>query len=88
MKDDIFDLEQSIMNCWSVVEDIKLLNENVCDRPKPLTEDEISNILIGLESLYQLKFDKLWANFEKVCADYHKYRKVAEEVYNSMDDGK
>jgi hypothetical protein len=32
-----------------------------------MTEDELSNVLIGLESIYNLKFQRLWQAFEKVC---------------------
>jgi hypothetical protein len=87
-KADIFELEQSIMQCWSVVDDIKLISQQVYDRPKPLTEDELGNLLIGLESIYQLKFDKCFAEFEAVCRDYHKFRKTHEFVQNAKDDGK
>ena len=57
-----FDLEQDIQQCWSITQDIKLLNESVLERS--LSTDEISNVLIGLESLYELKFLKLWETFE------------------------
>jgi hypothetical protein len=86
--DNIFDLEQSIMQCWGVVDDIKLLTQQVYDRPQPLTEDELGNILIGMEALYQLKFEKCFNEFEAVCRDFHKYRKVYEVVERAKDDGK
>lgn len=57
-----FDLEQDIQQCWSITQDIKLLNESVMERA--LSTDEICNILLGLESLYELKFLKLWETFE------------------------
>jgi len=82
--DKIFDFEQSIMQCWNVIDDIKLVTQQVYDRPKPLTEDELGNLLIGLESMYQLKFEKLWSEFEDICKDYHKYRKIAESVQDDM----
>lgn len=58
-----FDLEQDIMNCWSVVDDIKELNRCMLDRRK-LTEDEVSNYLLGLETIYQVKFERLFETFE------------------------
>jgi hypothetical protein len=58
-----FDLEQDIMNCWSVVDDIKELNRCMLDRRK-MTEDEISNYLLGLETIYQVKFERLFETFE------------------------
>jgi hypothetical protein len=88
MKKDIFDLEQSILQCWNVCDDIKLLSEQALDRKTPFTEDEWANILIGMQSLYQLKFEKCFAEFESVCSDYHKYQKVYEIVQQTKDDGK
>lgn len=69
MKDatDRFDLEQNIMKCWSVTEDIYLLYENVME--KEMTKDEISNVLLGLHQLYELKFNKLFDNFETLVHD-------------------
>jgi hypothetical protein len=64
-KRDRFDLEQDIMNCWSVVEDIKELNRCMLDRRK-MTEDEISNYLLGLETIYQVKFERLFETFDMV----------------------
>lgn len=58
-----FDLEQDIMNCWSVVDDIKELNRCMLDRRK-MTDDEVSNYLLGLETIYQVKFERLMETFE------------------------
>jgi len=64
MKFDRFDFEQQLLECWGVTKDIKTLREALCDRSPAMTGDEIANVLIGLESLYELKFDKLWGMFE------------------------
>jgi hypothetical protein len=72
---DRFDLEQQIMNCWNVVEDIKLLDLYVLEgKPEggEMTKDEISNYLLGLESIYQLKFDQLFNTFSTLV----KQRKI------------
>ena len=58
-----FDLEQDIMNCWSVVDDIKELSRCMLDRRK-MSEDEISNYLLGIETSYQVKFERLFETFE------------------------
>jgi len=55
-----FDLEQEIMGCWNIVDDLKILT----GRWDSLSEDEKLNILIGLSNLYQLKFDVLFSTFE------------------------
>lgn len=61
---DRFDLETQITNASLIVEELKLLNEGVLERD--LSKDDISNILIGLATLYELKFDKLINSFEQL----------------------
>ena len=51
------------MNCWSVVDDIKELSRCMLDRRK-MSEDEISNYLLGIETIYQVKFERLFETFE------------------------
>lgn len=58
-----FDLEQEIMNCWKVIDDIDLLAEGVCEGT--LTQDQIANILIGMKDLYNMKFEKTFGIFEE-----------------------
>jgi hypothetical protein len=63
---DRFDLEQQILDCWKIVDDIKLLDKNVLEgkiEGGNLTQDEISNYLLGLESIYELKFEQLFDTF-------------------------
>jgi hypothetical protein len=68
---DRFDLEQQIMTCWNIVEDIALLNTGVLEgRPdgNTLTQDEISNYLLGLESIYSLKFEQMFDTFSTLVS--------------------
>jgi hypothetical protein len=58
------DIESKIMDCWSVINDIQILNEAVLE--KDLTTDQISNVLLGLESLYELKFQRLFEDYKKL----------------------
>lgn len=60
-----FDFEQQMLECWNVTKDIRTVYEGVCDSSPAMTEDQISNALLGLETLYELKFNKLWAMFEE-----------------------
>ena len=66
---DRFDLEQEILECWKIVDDIKLLDKNVLEGKVEggnLTQDEISNYLLGLESIYELKFQKMFDTFSSL----------------------
>ena len=67
MRPDRFDLEQHIMDCWNVVEDIKLISQ-VTDR-REMSEDELANALLGLETLYQLKFERLFDTFSNLVSE-------------------
>jgi hypothetical protein len=69
----IFDLEQEIMNAWHVVDDIDLLYENVIETD--MSTGDIANVLLGLESVYNMRFQKLFNTFEDICKEYHAMRK-------------
>lgn len=58
-----FDLEQQIMDCWRITDDMKILTEEVIEGD--FSKDQIANVLIGLEQLYTLKFDKMFRTFEQ-----------------------
>ena len=64
---DRFDMEQEVMKCWNVVEDLKVLHEGVLE--KELTRDQISNILLGLGEIYQLRFEILFDTFEQLTSN-------------------
>ena len=57
-----FDLEQEIMSCWNITTDLDVVYqaEHLYDN-----QDKMQNVLLGLMSLYELKFAKLWNTFEE-----------------------
>ena len=72
----IFDLEQEIMKAWHVIDDIQLLNENVIETN--MSTDDIINTLLGLESIYHMRFLKLFDVFEEVCEEFRAMEKTDE----------
>jgi hypothetical protein len=80
---DRFDLEQDIMNCWQVVDDLKTLTKRYLDGPK-MTEDEVANVLIGIESLYQIKFEQLFATFEQCIKNNELTPKQTDLFYQNV----
>lgn len=57
-----FDLEQQIMGCWNLVDDLDyILDDNA--------NDATMNIVLGLKTLYQKKFEKLFSTFEDCIAN-------------------
>ena len=65
---DRFDFEQQIMKCWNITEEIELLNEQVLENDT-FTKDEISNYLLGLHTIYEVKFNKLFDQFSEMVKD-------------------
>ncbi len=68
-----FDLEQDILNCWSVTTDIDLLYKNVMETE--MSKDDIANVLLGIKCLYEMKFNRAWSEFEKVTSEYYEFKK-------------
>ncbi len=64
MNKDRFDLEQEILDCWSITDDLDVI---IASEHLNL-DDEILNILIGLKSLYQLKFQRTFETFEQLVS--------------------
>ena len=62
MKNDRFDLEQQIFDCWHVTDDLDILFEAILD--KEIDRDKIANIVLGLKELYHLKFERTFETFE------------------------
>ena len=70
-KFDRFDFEQQIMECWNVTSDIRTVSEYLMDAPLEADrEDKIANMLIGIEALYEAKFDKLFRQFESLVREH------------------
>ena len=61
---DRFNFEQDIYKCWHIVDDLKQLTEMVVDRD--ISTDDIANVLLGLQTLYDDRFKQLVENFESL----------------------
>ena len=73
-----FDLEQQIMDCWGIVDDIKCLSK--IEEIRSMTQDERQNYMLGLETIYQAKFEILFDLFEKFIKEYYERTKKAGPV--------
>jgi len=85
MNDKQFDLEQGILNCWNICEDMKIVAENVLEA-KTVDRDKLANILIGMADLYQLKFEKTFSDFEETIKYYYDQRKELKELVAKIED--
>ena len=80
---DRFDFEQQIMACWNVTSDLKDLNEALLE--SDLTKDQISNILTGIEQLYQIRFNKLFRQFEDLVRENARHLDRDYDVINEFN---
>jgi len=65
---DRFDLEQQIMECWNIVEDIDVTTSHFVDNPKwahipPDVCDALMNKYFAIKELYEIRFERLWETF-------------------------
>lgn len=58
-----FDLEQSILKAWNVVDDLELLYERVMEGEE-INRDELANILLGMVGVSNMRFEKCFSIFE------------------------
>ena len=68
----VHDLEQHIMDCWSVCDDISTVFKQVGDGDREPTTDETMNVLLGMQQLYQWKFEQLFRAYEMVLQERNK----------------
>tara|TARA_R110000868_G_scaffold107_3_gene1050 strand:- start:112 stop:435 length:324 start_codon:yes stop_codon:yes gene_type:complete len=78
---DRFDLEQAIMNAWSTCDDIDLIYHNTDKLDLNAKDcDDLQNQLLGLRSIAELRFEKVWDIFESLVST----RKL--DTYNSSEE--
>lgn len=83
----IFNFEQQLMECCDITEDIDMITSHFINDTEWVgnhfsadAEDALMNKYGGLKELYELKFRRLLHTFEKVCKEYHGYRKQVENL--------
>lgn len=80
MKKDIFELEQEILQCWHITDDLRDVSEMFLEGYKDATPDNISNICVALKDVYNVRFEKMWRNFEGITSEYWQMKKKLEKL--------
>ena len=68
-KTDRFKLEELITDMDKVRDDLELLLYKTLDSPKPCSEDELGNTIIGMIELHRTRYEKLWIYFEEMVKE-------------------
>ena len=63
---DLYELEPHIMDCWSVCNDLESVFRQIGDGERDPTPDEMMNTLMGMQQLYQWKFEQLFFKYEEI----------------------
>jgi regulator of replication initiation timing len=74
---DRFDFEQQIQKCWMITDDIADIAEGILEQD--LDKDQIVNALTGMGQIYELRFNKLWDQFESVFMALVRENKMLNE---------
>jgi hypothetical protein len=67
------DMEQQLLRCWEITEDLWLVANEHEDN------DDISNKVLGLKHVYEMRFNKLWDLYEKTVSEYYAMRNELKE---------
>ena len=69
-KYDRFNLEAEILSVWNTKDDLQSITSRMMDDPDgPMTEDELTNVLIGLTELHDIRCKKLFNVFEAMIGE-------------------
>ena len=60
-----YDFEDAIYKAWQTSEDLDMFYHYHGDHPKPMTEDEVANTLLGLKMLHDMRMEQLFDLFKK-----------------------
>jgi hypothetical protein len=61
-----FDLENDISDCWTIIRTLEQMQEEVENLNDPADADKMSNMILGLTTIYEMKFARLWETFEEL----------------------
>ena len=64
-----FDLEEKIQQIDSIEQELQLLLYSIGDSPTRSSEDELMNMVIGMQELHKKRYEQLWTCFEDLVKD-------------------
>lgn len=64
MSDKMYELEQQILQCWEITDNLKVMATK-----NDLTKEDLQTIIRGMVILYDLKFDSLFQTYSKLLTE-------------------
>jgi len=68
MSNRIQDLEQEVLLCWQITEDLKTL------AAEHETENEVCDQILAIATVYDMRFRKAWDTYEYVVNEYYAWK--------------
>lgn len=65
----VYDLEPMIFDCWRVCNDLEAVFKQIGDGEREPTHDEMMNTLMGMQQLYEWKFEQLYNKYGEMLKD-------------------
>jgi hypothetical protein len=88
VRNKIYQLEEKIMDCWRIIDDLNttldIIDHTGCDN------DAVSNAVIGIKELYNIRFEILFNTFEEVLLELrnsHNSQNTTNTTANSSVGG-
>jgi len=72
-----FELEQDILKCWNMVDDVKDVLSDL--RHGALSAEDAITALEAYAAVYQNRFDRTWRRYERVCQGLHELRHTVKD---------
>ena len=73
-----FQLEQGILRCWGVVEDLEDLANSI--RRNYTNPEDVLKLLDSFQAIYQMRFDQVFSVYEDVCKELHQLRQERDSL--------
>jgi len=64
----IQDLEQEVLRCWEVSQDLDLLAQEYEH------DDDLCNRVLGIKHVYDMRFSKAWDTYEKLVKEHYAWK--------------
>jgi len=68
----IFDLEQQLLKCWNIIDDLRMIHKMYDDMTPDARMVSALDKINAIAELYEVHFSTTWDSFEEVCREYHK----------------
>ncbi len=80
-----FDLEQNILKCWNIVDDIRDIVNDL--ESGHMTQQDAISGLRAFVDVYQLRFDRTFRGYEQVCQGLHELRRAVKDFELAQNAG-